>query len=320
MPGFSRFVVEGPGVRAWLLGLVTGLLPKPGRIGLAYFADTDGRIVTEMSVMAVEEDVFVLITAAVAQWHDREWLERHLPNNGTITITDVTDDHACQILTGPSARAILGAVSAADLSKGWLTHQETTIAGRPCRLIRVSFAGELGWEIHSRTDDTAAIFDEVWSAGQVHGLRPFGMFALDSLRLEKGYRSWKGDLSTDYTILQGGLERFIKWDKPEFVGKAALLREKQRGITKRFVTMTLDAGAYDAPYMSSIWHGDTIVGEVTSAGHGYRIDRTIALGAIRADLAEPGTQLEIEIFGTRHGAKVEPDQPLWDPHNERIRT
>ena len=124
---------------------------------------------------------------------------------------------------------ILAEVTDADLSLPWLSHQSCQIAGRWCQLVRVSFAGELGWEIHTKVEDTAAIFDAVWAAGQKHGLKPFGMFALDSLRLEKGYRAWKGDLSTDYTILQGGLERFVKWDKPDFTrqGGAAQTRSSR---------------------------------------------------------------------------------------------
>jgi dimethylglycine dehydrogenase len=319
LPGFSRFKIEGPGTRQWLLGLTTGLVPKPGRIGLAYFADPKGRIVTEMSVMSVDDDEFVLITAAVAQWHDREWLEKHLPKGSEITITDVTEQFSCQILTGPASRGILASVSAADLSKGWLTHQMTEIAGKECRIIRVSFAGELGWELHSRVEDTPAVFDAIWKAGQPFGLRPFGMFALDSLRLEKGYRAWKGDLSTGYTILQGGLDRFVKWEKEDFVGKGALAAEKQAGVSKRFATLTVDAGDYDAPYMSTIWLGDTIVGETTSGGYGHRVGKSIALGMLRSDLHESGTRLEIEIFGQRHAATVHADEPLWDPQNERIR-
>ena len=319
LPGFSRFKVEGKGAREWLAGLITGLVPKPGRIGLAYFADEQGRIVTEMSIMAREEDAFTLITAAVAQWHDREWLEKHLPAGSEISIVDVTDRFSCQILTGPASRAILAAVSDADLQKGWLTHQAAEIAGKPCTLVRVSFAGELGWEIHSEIGDTPAIFDAIWEAGKQHGLKPFGMFALDALRLEKGYRAWKVELSTDYTVLQGGLDRFVKLDKESFVGKTALLAEKQQGVKKRFVTLTVDAGEFDAPYMSTLWHDGEIVGETTSGGYGHRIDKSIALGMVRSDLAEPGTILEVEIFGQRHKATVEPDQPLWDPQNERIR-
>lgn len=319
LPGFSRFKVEGKGAREWLAGLITGLVPKPGRIGLAYFADEQGRIVTEMSIMAREEDAFTLITAAVAQWHDREWLEKHLPAGSEISIVDVTDRFSCQILTGPASRAILAAVSDADLQKGWLTHQAAEIAGKPCTLVRVSFAGELGWEIHSEIGDTPAIFDAIWEAGKQHGLKPFGMFALDALRLEKGYRAWKVELSTDYTVLQGGLDRFVKLDKESFIGKTALLAEKQQGVKKRFVTLTVDAGEFDAPYMSTLWHDGEIVGETTSGGYGHRIDKSIALGMVRSDLAEPGTILEVEIFGQRHKATVEPDQPLWDPQNERIR-
>ena len=146
------------------------------------------------------------------------------------------------------------------------------------------------------------------------------MFALDSLRLEKGYRTWKGDLSSDYSILEGGLDRFLKLDKPqEFPGKAALLNEKQQGCKKRFCTLTIEAGDYDAPYMSTLWLGDEVVGETTSGGWGYRVNQSIALGMVRTDLNVPGTELEVEIYGDRYKATVQEDQPLWDPQNQRIR-
>ncbi|WP_426122588.1 GcvT family protein [Pararhizobium sp. PWRC1-1] len=319
LPGFSRFRLKGEGARDWLLGLTTGKVPKQGRIGLAYFSDDKGRIVTEMSVMALEEDFFFLITAATAQWHDFEWLQKHLPKDAAFTLDDVTESFTCQILSGPKSRDILAEVSNADLAKGWLTHQSVQIAGLWCQLVRVSFAGELGWEIHSKIDDTASIFDAVWAAGQKHGLKPFGMEALDSLRIEKGYRAWKGDLSTDYTILQGGLERFVDWAKPDFKGKAALEREKQQGVTKRFVTLVVDAGDCDAPYMSTLWHGGKVVGETTSGNWGYRIGKSVALGMLRADLAEPGTEIEVEIYGDRFKAVVHADEPLFDPKNERLR-
>ncbi|WP_438753057.1 GcvT family protein [Pararhizobium sp. O133] len=319
LPGFSRYRLKGEGARDWLLGLITGKVPKPGRIGLAYFSDDKGRIVTEMSVMALEEDFFFLITAATAQWHDFEWLKKHLPRDAAFTLEDATDNFTCQILSGPKSRDILAEVCDADLARGWLTHQSVQIAGRWCQLIRVSFAGELGWEIHTKIDDTAAIFDAVWAAGQKHGLKPFGMEALDSLRIEKGYRAWKGDLSTDYTILQGGLERFVDWAKPDFKGKAALEREKQQGVAKRFVTLVVNAGDCDAPYMSTLWHGGEVVGETTSGNWGYRIGKSVALGMLRADLVEPGTEIEVEIYGDRFKAVVQADEPLFDPKNERLR-
>jgi dimethylglycine dehydrogenase len=244
-----------------------------------------------------------------------------LPEESELSLKNMTDAFSCQILSGPNSRAILAGICDGDLSLPWLSHQSCKIAGRWLQLVRVSFAGELGLEIHTHTNDTPVIFDAVWQAGRKHGLRPFGMFALDSLRLEKGYRAWKQDLSTDYTILQGGLDRFVKWDKPDFKGKAALLREKQRGIAKRFVTLVVDEpGECDAPYMSTLWHDGKIAGETLSGGWGHRVDKSIALGMLRADLAEPGTRVEIETFGERFAATVQAGQAVWDPGNERLRS
>jgi len=316
LPGFSRFKVQGPGADDWLRGLVTGALPKVGRVGLVYFADERGRIVTEMSVTREAEDLFVLITAAAAQWHDREWLERHMPEGAGFTLEDWTDRMSTLIVTGPASRDLLGPLTDADLSLPWLSFQETEVAGRWAALLRVSFAGELGWEIHAENADIPAIYEAILDAGA----KPFGMWALNSLRIEKGYRAWKGDLSTDYSLLEGGLERFVKLDKPqEFPGKAAILAEKQRGVAKRFAPLIVEAGAADAPYMSSIWHAGEIVGETTSGAWGYRVGASVALAMLRSDLAVPGTQLEVEIFGERCPATVQPDAPLWDPENERLR-
>ncbi len=317
LPGFSRFVIKGAGVANWLARQITGKVPNVGRLGLAYFADDKGRIVTEMSVARLAEDEVLLITAATAQAHDREWLERHL--EAGLSLSEQTADWSTQILTGPKSREILAAVSDADLAKGWLTFQSAHIGGAEVFLMRVSFAGELGWEIHSRMADTAAVYDAVMAVGAPMGLRPFGMFALNSLRIEKGYRAWKGDLSTDYTVLQGGLERFVDWAKPEFRGKAALVAEKQAGVAKKFCTLIVDSGDYDPPYMSTIWQNGAIVGETTSGYYGHRIGKCIALGMLRTDLNVPGVGVEVEIFGVRYPAVVQDDVPLWDAKNERIR-
>jgi dimethylglycine dehydrogenase len=317
LPGFSRFVVKGAGAVAWLARQITGKVPNVGRLGLAYFADDKGRIVTEMSVARLGEDELLLITAATAQAHDRDWLAGHL--DAGLSLTDHTTEWSTQILTGPKSREILAAVSDADLAKGWLTFQTAHVGGAEVLLMRVSFAGELGWEVHSRVADTPAVYDAVMAAGKPLGLRPFGMFALNSLRVEKGYRAWKGDLSTDYTVLQGGLERFVDWAKPDFRGKAALAAELQAGVTKRFCTLIVQAGDQDPPYMSTLWHNGKVVGETTSGYYGHRVGACVALGMVRADLIVPGTALEVEIFGKRYPAVVQEDAPLWDAKNERIR-
>lgn len=315
LPGFSRFNLQGEGAADFLRGRIAGGLPKVGRMNLAYFGDDRGRILTEMSVLRHGEDTFTLITAATAQWHDFEVLQRDLPEG--ISLTDHTTEFSTLIVTGPKSRDLFEQIgTTADLSLPWLSHQSADVAGTPCALARVSFAGELGWEIHASNAHMPALYDAVIGAGAT----PFGMFALNSLRIEKGYRAWKGDLSTDYTLLQGGLDRFVKLDKPQdFPGKAALLTEKQQGVTKRFVTLTVDAGDQDAPYMSTIWHDGAVVGETTSGDWGYRVGTSVALGMIRADLAEPGTELQVDIFGVMRRAVVQPDAPLWDPDNERLR-
>ncbi|MFN3147849.1 MAG: FAD-dependent oxidoreductase [Paracoccaceae bacterium] len=315
LPGFSRFHLTGAGAADWLSGRIAGALPRVGRLNLAYFPDDRGRILTEMSVARNGEDDFTLITAATAQWHDWELLARALPEG--LNLTDRTREISTLIVTGPQSRALFEAIGTeADLSLPWLSHQRAVVAGRACTLARVSFAGELGWEVHAPMADIPALYDAVTGAGAT----PFGMWALNSLRIEKGYRAWKGDLSTDYSLLEGGLDRFVRFDKPqEFPGKAALLAEKQRGVSKRFVTLTVDAGASDAPYMSTLWHDGAVVGETTSGAWGYRVGASIALGMLRADLAVPGTALEVDIYGERRAATVQEDGPLWDPANTRLR-
>ncbi|MEO1346971.1 MAG: glycine cleavage T C-terminal barrel domain-containing protein, partial [Pseudomonadota bacterium] len=178
------------------------------------------------------------------------------------------------------------------------------------------FTGELGWEVHAANEDMPAIYEAILAAGA----KPFGMYALNSLRIEKGYRAWKGDLSTDYSLLEAGLERFVKFDKPhDFKGKTALMNEKQQGRKKAFVTLKIDAGEADAPYMSTIWHNGEVVGETTSGAWGYRVDASVALGVVRTDLCAEGQELEVEIYGEKCRATVQPDAPMWDPNNERIR-
>ncbi len=315
LAGFSWFHLKGDGARDWLHEMITGTVPRVGRLGLGYFADDAGRIITELSIIRLDENEMYLISAGAAQWHDRDWLVKHLPARAGVTLENQTGERCCQIVSGPHARALVSDLCDADLTLPWLTWQQTTIAGASVLLIRVSYAGALGWEIHSDTADTAAVCEALLEAGERHSLRPFGMFALNSLRLEKGYRAWKADLSTDYTILEGGLERFVKWDKGPFRGKRALENQRQQGVARRFATMTVEAGAYDAPYMSTIWKDDAMVGETTSGGWGHRIGKSIALGVVQRECAEPGTRLEIEMYGRRYPATVEPDQPLFDPEN-----
>lgn len=322
LPGFSRFNVSGPGCADWLRTLVTGAIPKPGRIGLVYFATPGGRILSEMTLTRTGEDSLQLLSGAGAEWHDQEWLQKHLPEGSDITIENISGQLGTLVLTGPKSRDILGSVCDVDLSSDafpWLTHQTVSVAGIECMAIRVSYVGELGWELHMPMDNLVTVYDALWAAGEGHGLRDFGMYAMDSLRLEKCYRVWKGDLSTDYSVLTGGLDRFVKLDKPDFVGKAALLKEQQEGSSEKFTPLIVDAGDEDAPYLSTVWKGDERIGLVTSGGYGCRIEKSIALATIRADLVREGEEVEIEIYGVRRKATVA-SEPLYDPDNSRLRS
>ena len=316
LPGFSRFRVEGSGASEFLLSKISGSLPSIGRMNLAYFPDERGRVLTEMSIMRHDVNKFTLITAGAAQWHDCEILQSGLKKTQNVEVSDITNDWSCLIVTGPKSRDLMSRISNADLTLPWLSLQNTSIGNKHILLARVSYAGELGWEIHAKIEDISLIYDKVLGAGA----KPFGMYALDSLRVEKGYRAWKGDLSTDYSLLESGLERFIKFDKKEiFPGKQSLLKEKQRGSVKKFVTMIIKENECDAPYMSTIWHEGKIIGEVTSGAYGHRVNASIALGMVNTDLAISGKNVTVDIFGNEYPATIQNPGPLWDPQNEALK-
>ena len=295
--GFSRFDLSGTGSADWLASKMSGRLPEPGRLGLAYFPDHRDRCVTEMSVLRHDVDHLTLITAAAAQLHDRDWLVADLPEG--VRLTDHTDEVDTLLVTGPEARELLARVGTDfDLARPWLSHGPATVAGRPCALARVSFAGELGWEIHAANEHVPALWDAVIEAGA----RPFGMIALDSMRLEKGWLAWKQDLSTDYTLRELGLARFMRDPGPEPV---------------RRMTMLTYEGARDPLYMANVSHDGAVVGEVTSAAWGHRSGQAVALAMLPAGLSA-GTALSIDVFGEAVAATVLPGA-AWDADFARIR-
>ncbi|GAB5469437.1 MAG: FAD-dependent oxidoreductase [Rhodospirillales bacterium] len=320
-PGFSRFLVKGEGAADWLETVIAGRLPRLGRVGLAYVATSQGRILSEFSATRLGPDEILLLGAGGGEWHDRDLLHKYLPADSAITIDNQTANWNTLMLTGPKSRAVLEAVCDNDLSDQafpWLTAQPIVIGMARGLALRVSYVGELGWEIHIPMGQSLPVYQRLWAAGEAQGIRDFGLYAMDSMRLEKCYRSWKQDLSNDWTLLEGGLDRFVKLDKPDFVGKAAVESERQQGVKERFVPLLLEETETEAPYLASVWRNGTAVGLVTSAGYGHRIGRSIALATVRSDLAEEGTELEVEIFGTRKAAVVS-REPLYDPKNERLR-
>ncbi len=324
LPGFARFEVSGPGAAAWLDRLVAGALPRPGRIALAYFCSPRGGIVSEMTITRLSEDRFWLLGPAAGEWHDRDWLAGHLPDQG-VTLENLTADWGTLVVAGPRAREVLAPLTDCDLSNAafpWLSARQFTLGGAPGGAgrwaLRVNYLGELGWELHLPVAALAAAYEAIRAAGDAHGIADIGGYAVDSLRLEKGYRAWKQDLETGYSPLAASLDRFVRLDKPDFIGRDALLRERAAGPRERLVPLLVEAGAEDAPFCATVWQGARRVGLVTSGGYGHRLGRYIALAYVAAPLAVEGTALEVEIYGERRAARVA-REPLYDPDNERPR-
>jgi dimethylglycine dehydrogenase len=320
--GFTKLVVQGPGAAAWLERMISGRLPRQGRITLAYMLNEKGGIVCEFTITRLAQDRFYLMSAAAAEWHDLDWLERHKPQDGSVAIENLSARYGSLVLAGPRAREVLSAVSDADLSNAgfpWLSGKDIEIGYARMLALRVNYVGELGWELHAPMEALVATYELLWEAGVKHGIHDFGMYAMDSLRLEKGYRGWKSEMTHEYTPLMASLSRFVDFQKPDFRGMAALVEESKRGPKERFVPLVLDeASDCDAPACATVWQGNEAVGLVTSGGYGHRIARSIALAYVRSDLAMPGMRLDIEILGERRAASVSAE-PIFDPENARLK-
>ena len=300
--------------------LVCGRLPKTGRLGLAYALDARGKILSEFTISRLAADRFYLCAAAAAEWHDEDVLRAGL--TGDVAVESVTARYGTLVLAGPKARDVLAATSDADFSTAafpWLSLRKIEIGAAPVMALRVNYVGELGWELHAPVEHIVALYEALWDAGAAQGMVDFGIYAVDSMRLDKCYRGWKTDLESGYSPLEAALDRFVALDKPDFVGRAALLAEQQRGVAQRLVPLVLDeAGDADAPALASVFQDGARVGLVTSGGWSYTLERSLALAFVKAPLAVPGTRLEVDVFGDRRPATVG-TEPLYDPTNARLR-
>jgi dimethylglycine dehydrogenase len=323
LPGFTKFEVTGAGAAGWIDHMVSGALPRMGRTALSYFCSPRGGIVSEMTVSRLADERFWLISAAAGERHDEHWLVSHLSQrHGPVALANLTARYGSLIVVGPRSRELLARVTDADLSSEafpWLAVRSIPLGYTEALAMRVNYVGELGWELHVPIEHLLTVHELLVAAGEDFGLAHFGLYAMDSLRLEKCYRSWKADLTSEYTPLMASLERFVRLDKrADFIGRTSLRREAAAGPKERFVPLLVEAGDADAAAVSIVYRGAERVGLVTSGGFGYRLNRSIALAYVRADLTAPGTQLEVEILGERRPAVVA-REPLYDSHNARLR-
>ena len=290
-----------------------GACPIVGRVSLAYFCAPSGGVWSEMTITRLGDERFLLVGGAPAKRHDLQWLEERLPADATFALEDVSDAstlrHGTLVVAGPASREILSSgVTDADLSNDafrWLACAEITVAGIDVLAQRVNYVGELGWELHVPTGDALALYEALMKTGAPHGLRDVGMYAMESMRLEKSYRGWKTELDHTLTPAASGLGRFVALDKDvEFVGKAALVAEREAGgPAESFVTLEVDATDTDAFFGCPLHRDGKVVGMTTSGGYGHRTGRSLALGYVATPLAVPGTAFELELVGTPGSAR-----------------
>lgn len=324
MTAFAKCRISGPGAEAWLDHLLANRLPKTtGRIGLCHALNINGGVRSEFTVMREAAESFYLVSAGALQRFDHDYLQKQLPDDGSVRFDQLTNQIGVLVVAGPKARELMSRVSETDFSNAafpWLTGRQIDVGLAPSLAQRINFVGELGWELHHPIEYQNHIFDKLMEAGQDLGLKPFGIRAMDSLRIEKSYRLVGTELSIEYAALESGLERFVHPNKGDFIGRDALVRWQQQGFANTFATLEVhDVTDADALGNNAIFDGaGEMVGRATGGNYGFRVGKSLALAMLRPDLAETGTELEMDILGTRHKVTVIPESP-YDPENAKLR-
>jgi glycine cleavage system aminomethyltransferase T/glycine/D-amino acid oxidase-like deaminating enzyme len=320
---FAKIEIAGPGAAEYLEGLCDNRVARGvGEITYTQMLNARGGIECDFTVARLSEDRFSIVTGTAFGNHDREWMRHHLPAAGGVHLADVTSQLACFGLWGPRARDVLAALTPSDLGNEafpYMTVREISIAGVPVRALRVTYVGELGWELYCPTEYGAELWRVLWEAGQPHGLLAGGYRAIDSMRLEKGYRVWGADITPDETPYEGGVGFCVKLDKEGgFIGREALAAAKERGPRTRLRCLVLEDPRRVALGNEPVRLGGEIVGRVTTGGYGYTVERSIAYAHLPPERSDPGTAVEVEIFGRWVGGEVAAE-PLYDPKGERVR-
>lgn len=319
--GFNRFEITGAGSEAMLNKLICGNIPsKVGKVSLCYLLNEHGHVLSEATIAKLSEEHYWYGSAAASEWHDLDWLKQHKPDS--VSIKEMIATHTILVVAGPKSRDLLQSLSPrCDWSKAafpWMHVRDMTLGHAAVKAMSVSFSGELSYELHIPNEQLYLVWQLINEAGTAFNLSRFGLYATESMRLEKGYRHWKSDLIYERNPIESGLSRFVKLDKPDFIGKQALLDEIERGNEKTFAVLTVDCDVCCAHAGDSVYHGDKLVGTVTSGGYGHRIKKNIAYAFVSPEFSEPGTSLSISLLGERYAATVE-KECLYDEEYARVR-
>ena len=319
---FAKFEVTGPGALQALQGLAANQMDRPvGAVTYTSMLTPRGGIKCDLTVTRLEEDRFLVITGGAMGLHDLDWIEAHLPGDGSARVEDLSSAYCCVGLWGPRARELLSSVCEEDLGDEafpYLSARPLTVAEVPALALRISYVGELGWEIYAPSEQGLRLWDILWEAGQPLGVIAAGGGAFDSLRLEKGYRLWGQDIHTEHNPYEAGLGFAVRMGKGDFVGWEALRRIRAQGVTRRLCCMTLDDPSAVVTGKEPILDGDQVLGHVTSANYGHSIGRGIVYGYLPGPYTGVGTRVEVLYFGERLEATVA-EEPLYDPEGRKMK-
>jgi dimethylglycine dehydrogenase len=320
---FAKYEVSGPAAAAWLSHLLANRLPAEGRIVLAPMLNHDGRLIGDFTVARAGPERFFVFGSGIAEDYHLRWFESHLPDGGRtggVTLRSRSRDLLGLAIAGPKSCELLARLVADDVSNAafpFMDFRRLDLGMVPAWVGRISFTGDLGYEIWVAPDLLPRLYDDLMAAGADLGLRLFGGRALDSLRLEKGYGSWAREYRPIYTPAEAGLDRFVDLRKNDFIGRDAVLKHQEAGPKLRLVTFVVDAGDADVVGDEAVWLGGKVVGWVTSGGYAHHADCSVALAYLPAGLENASGSFEIEILGERRPAKLQ-NEPLFDPKRERM--
>lgn len=323
LTAFTQIEVAGPGALAFLQVITANEMDRPvGRVVYTAMLNERGGIHCDLTVARLGLDRFLVLTGGASGPHDLAWIRTHAPSDGAAHVTDVTSKYCGLGLWGPRARDILRQVSPDDVSDGafpYFTARRITLDFIPALALRVSYVGELGWEIYTLTEYGLRLWDTLSEAGRSFGLTALGAGAFDSLRLEKGYRLWGADIHADDNPYEAGLGRAVKLDKGDFLGRQALLRIQQQGVSRRLCCLTLNDPDAVVLGKEPILDDERVLGYVTSANDGHTVGKYIIYGYLPLPYATPGKRVEVEYFSRRYGATVR-DEPLYDPEGLKLKS
>ncbi|MBI29166.1 MAG: 4-methylaminobutanoate oxidase (formaldehyde-forming) [Alphaproteobacteria bacterium MarineAlpha5_Bin11] len=323
MTAFAKCRVSGQGAESFLDGLVANRLPqKNGRVNLCHALNSRGGVHSEFTITRESDESFYLVSAGAFQRLDHDWIKRWIPNDGSVQFENITNSIGVLVVAGPKSRDLLSRVSNNDYSNEqfpWLTSKAVDIGLAPSLAIRMNFVGEMGWELHHPIEYQNHIFDNLMVAGQDLGLKPFGIRAMDSLRIEKSYKLVGTELSIEYSAIESGLNRFVHLNKGNFIGRDSLVKWQQKGFSNQFVTLEVhNITDADALGNNPIFHKNKVVGRATGGNFGFRIKKSIMLGMVDPEFSSVGTKLTTDILGTKHPVSVIKESP-YDPDNKLLR-